>query len=433
MAAIGAALPEAVPNAAALMFLAQVPFLDAAAGARVVDQIGQYFPPGAWYFDQERLDQWPDTVADCAMGHIRRLAPGWRRVLAFCEVAERLTDEERHEAFVGIIDRTLASGSCVYNIPMSFEEQKTDLLRLMPREKQEAWVGSRCEAEPTHLRLCTEVYARLRLDLLSEDVIRGLYERLEEAWEPGERPPLGLYSLFDKLAPDLRESVLRRVRQLSLDCSWQFLALAGDLSDAEYREVMQPPVEPIRLSMNRTVERFLPRAPYDVVVRWLDTMLSLGDYERQFGVSKLLPLLRGAERRRAEEALLGSILRLGECDGFLWHLVPEVHLESLLWRLRSDSYGWHRDGLIEHIIAERDQACAERCFLPLVDVLGTLGPDHRFEIVTAMTPWLAARTERQLPAALARLPIRASVRQENQQYTIERVLLNESELDDQQD
>ena len=55
-------------------------------------------------------------------------------------------------------------------------------------------------------------------------------------------------------------------------------------------------------------------------------------------------------------------------------------------------------------------------------VLPQLPPDHRLEIVAAMTPWLARETDGELPAALAGLRIEASGRSENDQWMIARVL-----------
>lgn len=244
---IRAALPDATPNAAALMFLAQVPHLDATEAARVVDQIGHEFPPGAWYFDGERLDRWPAAVAACAMRHVRRLEPGWRRVLMFCELAERLTDEERLEAFDGIMNGPLAPGTWTFNKFVDVRARKLRLLRLLPREHQEAWIRSDYQRAPPHQQLWLEVCARSSLDALPEPVVRGLFARIEEAWQPGERPPLGLSTgLFERLPSELRERVLERARSLPLAHGWRFRALAGELTDAQYREVMQPPAEPYR-------------------------------------------------------------------------------------------------------------------------------------------------------------------------------------------
>lgn len=140
-------------------------------------------------------------------------------------------------------------------------------------------------------------------------------------------------------------------------------------------------------------------------------------------VGKLLPFLHDDDQRRAEEALRGSISREGYCSiRGLWPLVPEVDLASMLWALREDPYGYFRDDLIKHIVAEREAACAERCLTPLLAALSDLAADHRLEIVVAMTPWLAAQTEGHLPATLAELPIKASARAANQQFMMDRVL-----------
>lgn len=190
--AIRTALPDATPNAAALMFLAQVPHLDPIVGARVVEQLGHEFPAGAWYFDDERLDQWPAAVAACAMRHVRRLEPGWRRVLMFCGLAERLTDEERLEAFEGIMGGALASATWNYSKPVSVRAQEIRLLRLMPTEHQEAWIRAECRSAPPHQQLLLEVQARLSLDALPEHVLSELFTRIEEAWQPGEGAGSGL-------------------------------------------------------------------------------------------------------------------------------------------------------------------------------------------------------------------------------------------------
>lgn len=88
-----------------------------------------------------------------------------------------------------------------------------------------------------------------------------------------------------------------------------------------------------------------------------------------------------------------------------WDLLLDEAFEPLLGRLREDAYDRSRNEVIIHLIHERDAALADRCLLPLLDGLGDLGVDHRFEIVRALTPWLADRTGGAGPQALAALAV----------------------------
>jgi hypothetical protein len=98
-----------------------------------------------------------------------------------------------------------------------------------------------------------------------------------------------------------------------------------------------------------------------------------------------------------------------------------------LRRLKADPYGWSRDEIIEHVIEARDPELADRCLQPLLDALAELAPDSCLEIVHAMTPWLADRSQGAVPRAIAELPVPSSSRPANPLYVVDRVLAASSD------
>ena len=406
--AVRTALPDATPNPAALMFLAQVPYIGTVEAVSVVEQICDRFPPGAWYFDDERFSDWPARAIERAVDHVRRLPRGWQRVYAFGCVAEHLTEGERQEALDGILDGTLSSGSRAYNKPTSFTSTEMRLVRRMSAASREAWLRAQHGGGDASIRA--------ELGPLGEQDVRDLYAR---ACQENSIPN----RLLPHLPEDLREDAIRRARSESTESVLRVRARLGDLGDEELRRLLKPPEEGTHYDF-LMLEDLFDVAPRDVPRAWLDAFESRPDYSLQTVVGRLLPRLEGEDRVRAEKLLRQSLVRAGENAGpdNLWSLVGEDELGPLLMRMRCDAYGWHRDGLIEHIVGERAPETVERSLVPLISILPQLPPDHRLEIVAAMTPWLARETGGELPAALAGLRIEASGRSENDQWMIARVL-----------
>lgn len=419
--ALRSALPHATPNPAALMFLELVPNLDAQGAGHLVDQLGERFPPDAWYFEDDRLDRWPEPAVAAAMKHIRGLEPGWRRIQTLCLVARRLTDAERGEALDGVLDGTLAGRFWSCNAHGWGPDPELCLLAALPPCEGERWVRGQIRHTDPERRLEEEVRARTRLEPIAEETVRQLYRRVLELWPEGSKSPMAMSSsLLDVLPSDLRADALERIRLASDTMLRSFSP--EELTQTELQALTQLPENPHRHSSD-FVRHLLPSAPAAVLSRWVDFALSLDDYDLQVHLNCLLPMLQGELQERARQATVDAVLRDGQPlePENSWSRIAEQHLGPMLYGLRMDSYGWHRDHLITHIIEERDPACAERCFAPILRALDGLPPDHRLEIVAAMLPWLAKRSGDGFVDALAELPVQASDVPSNEQFMVARV------------
>lgn len=429
---VGAALPNAISDVVASMFVAQVSHVGVEAGVSLVDRIAAALPPATWGFKDKQLERWPTTVAARALDHVRALPPGRDRILALCNCAMQLSLSERREAFDGILDGTLPSTTREYTKPMSYSGSIAYLIRMLPEAWQEEWIV-RQSTRGSALGVFGEYLARRDIDRLTDAAVRSMWARIDHAKTPHREIPPGYQRLAQHLPVELRQQALARIRVCSDDSSRLFhlAEFDDDLTDVERCELVETPwnssvpEHPRQQGDHlRGVRKHLSRVPVAMRVKWLERVLNFGDDCSQAALLELIPVLSGEERQRAVDALVASVIREG---GFhtaetRWDLLPDDALAPLVLRLRDDPDGWSRDQLIKHVIDARTEQLADRCLQPLVDALDTLEADACLETVTAMTPWLSDRSASVIPRALAELSVSSSGRPNNPLYAIERVL-----------
>lgn len=422
------ALPEAEPFAAIPLFLAQVRFLDADAGCALVAKIAGSAHPTTWSFDDARLESWPARVVAVALAAVRALPPGEDRIEALCSIPRRLTVEEQGEVLEGILDGTYPQTTWRYAKPTSRIDKIAGFVRTLPERERERWVRSSVEAS---MPILSELLARREVGALTERALRELWSRVPTP-PPGE-VPRAYQGLLEHLPADLRQEALRTVRACTQQ-STRLLHLAAfddELTEQERREVVEVPWnhytrEDPRAQADhlRSVQRHLGKVAPEVRSRWLARVLAYDEASlRQLGVLRLLPWLTGEERSAAESALLATVQEEGYFhDAPRWDLVPDAALDGLLLRLREDLYGWHRDGLVAHVLAERPASTVERLVALLLEGLDERAPDARLELLLSLAPWLAERTHGALPGALAALPVPSSEAAPEAAYRIQRAL-----------
>lgn len=435
---VGAALPNATPDAVASMFVAQIPHVGSETGVSLVDRITAGLPPATWGFADKQLERWPTAVAARALAHVRSLPSGPDRLLALCGCAMQLTRSERREALDGILDGTLPSTTWEYTKPMSYKSSIVYLIRTLPETWQEEWIVSE-SIRGSALDVFAEYLARREIDRLTGAAVRNMWARIDHAQTPLREIPAGYLGLVQHLPVELRQPAIARVRRCA-DDSQRLLHLAefdDELTEAERCEVVEIPWDsfcpehPRQQGEHlRRVRKHLSRVPVALRGKWLERVLSFGDDCSQAALLALIPVLSGDDRQRASDALVSSAIREGRfyTTDTRWDLLPDHALAPLLLRLKDDVYGWSRDQLIEHVIDARDEKLADRCLQPLVDALDAFEADACLEIVSAMTPWLRARSASVIPRALAELPVSSSGRPNNPIYRIERVLDTPSRL-----
>jgi hypothetical protein len=352
------------------------------------------------------------------------------RIKALCTVARRLTLAERREALDGILDGTLPDITFEYGKPLSYCNVITGFLRTLPEAWQEEWIATRATD------VDAESLARRDVGRWTEVALRKMWSQIDHASTPSRDVPLDYLGIAEHLPPDLKGLALARIRA-STSRSSRLLHLAyfdGELTDAERYEVVEVPWNEYTRHNPRSqadhlqhVVTHLPKVPVELRQQWLQTVLTFTeDHDLQCGLMALLPSLSGKDYQQAADALVASVIRKGRFYTIetRWNLLPDDALGPLLLRLREDAYGWSRNQIIAHLVKERDPALADRCLRPLLDGMSDLDADHCIEIVHAMTPWLADRSDNAVPRALAALPVPVPRRPANPLYVIERVLAN---------
>jgi hypothetical protein len=432
--AVQAALPEAAPFAVVPMLTAQLPYVDAAAGLALLDQISTHMPASAWGFTDAALDRWPEAVGQRALACIRALPPGKERIYALCTVARRLPLSERREALDGILDGTLPETTYEHTKPLSYHDLITAFIHTLPEAWQEEWIATKATD------VLAEARARRSLGRLTEVALRKMWSQIDHTSTPSSDVPQSYLRVAEHLPPDLKALALARIRGSTSRSSrlYHLASFDGELTDAERREVVEVPWNKHTRHHPRSqaehlqhVVTHLPKVPVVLRQQWLQTVLTFTeDFDLQRGLMALLPSLSGNDYRQAADALVASVIRDGR---FLtserrWSLLPDDALGPLLLRLREDAYGWSRNEIIAHLVEERDPALADRCLRPLLDGLNDLDADHCIETVHALTPWLADRSDNTVPRALAALPVPVPRRPANPLYVIERVL---AQVDDE--
>jgi len=426
--AVQAALDDAAPFAVVPMLRAQLPHVDAPAGLALLDQIARHIPASAWGFTDAALDRWLEPVRQHAVAYIRALPPGMERIEALCRIARRLTLAERREALDGILDGTLPECNREHTKPLDYLGLITDFVRTLPEAWQEEWIATQ------GTDVFREALARGALGRFTEVATRRMWSQIDHASAPSDDIPMDYLRFAEHLPPDLKELALARIRASKSQSSRlsHLYHFDGELTDAERYEVVEVPWS----ESTRRVPRFqaghlqqvlmhLPRVPVELRRRWLQTVLTFTqDFDLQRGLMALLPSLSGNDHRQAADALVASVIREGRFYTIesRWSLLPDDALGPLLLRLRNDAYGWSRNEIITHVVEERSPALADRCLRPLLDALPELDADHCLEIVRAMTPWLADRSDGAVPRALAALPVPVPRRPANPLYVIERAL-----------
>ncbi|MFV8756087.1 hypothetical protein ACNOYE_36510 [Nannocystaceae bacterium ST9] len=430
---VRAALPEATPDVIASTLLAQIPHVDLQRGIELVDRVTAKLPASTWHFDDACLDCWPELVAERSMVHVRALAPGTQRILALCRNAKRLTLDERSEALAGILDGTLPATTWEYGKPMSYGSVIAGLIRTLPEEHQEAWIVRESVDDEGKHDPFGEYLTRRELGRLGETALRDLWARIDHAPAPHRDVPSCYLGLVQHLPDDLRRQALARIRASASQSTrlYHLVDFDDELTDAEHSELVETPwnsytrASPHEQAMHlERVRNHLPRVAVELRRAWLEVMLDLSGGGEQFGLLALLPSLTGDDHRRATEGIVASVLREGcfHTTETRWDLLPDHALAALLLRLKDDVYGWSRDELIEHVFVARDPELADRCLQPILAGLAELAPDSCLEIVGAMTPWLAERSEGAASRALAELPVSEPSRRSNPLYVIARVL-----------
>ena len=256
---------------------------------------------------------------------------------------------------------------------------------------------------------------------------------MERSPAAGARRDDALLFFAARLPTELKEAALATIR--ASDESTRLLHLArfdAELTDAERRELVETPWNVYTRDTPRCqaehlerVAAHLPKVPAALRERWLEIVLRFqDDYDLQRGLVALLPALAGEGRRRAADALVRSVIREGRFYTIEqpWELLPDDAFGPLLRRLQDDAYGWSRAAIIAHLIDARAPALVDRCMQPLLDALPEREPDHRVELVDAMTPWLADRSGGAVPRALAAMSVPPSSQAVNPLYAIQRVL-----------
>jgi len=429
--AVQKALPEAAAFAVVQMMTAQLPHLDATTGLVLLDQIVTHIPASAWCFTDAALDRWPAPVEQHAIACIRALPPGEVRIEALCNVVHRLTLAERREALDGILDRTLPGVTYEYTKPLSYRDLIAGFVRTLPEAWQEEWIASESTG------VYGEVLARRSLGRFPEAALRRMWSQIDHASRPSSNIPGDYLFIAEHLPPDLKGLALARIRGCTCQSSRRFHlpSFDSELTDAERCEVVEFPWNdntrdrPREQALHlQRVATHLPKVPVELRQEWLQRVLTFtSDHDLQYGLMALLPSLSGEDHQQAADALVASVIRDG---GFCtserrWKLLPDDALGPLLLRQRQDAHGWRRDEIIAHVVEDRAPVLADRCLLPLIDWLNDLDADHCIEVVCAMTPWLADRSDNAVPRALAALPVPVPRRPVNPLYVIERVLASD--------
>jgi hypothetical protein len=431
ISAVGEALPGSAPFAAIPLFVDQIRWLDEEMGLDLLDRVVATAPPSTWLFTDGLLAVWPQAVAARALEAIRALPAGEERIEALLQVARHLTPAERDEALAGLLDGTYPEVTWAHTKPMSRCLLINAFVRTLPAPAREAWVLARARPDQD-TSVGGELRARHDVDLLTEEAIRAMWARLQQE-EPTRGVPLDYLGLASRLPPDLRAEALARIRACPKQSErlYHLVEFDEELTDEERREVVEVPWNDYTRGEPRAqgthlqrVAAHLPRVSPAVRRRWLEVVLAFEDsYTRQLGLLALLPSLEGQDHEEAVSALLAAVEEDGCFHGDdRWDLLSEEALRRFLLRQREDPYGWHRDGLVVHIWAQRPASVADRLLPLLLEALETRPADTRLEIVGVLTPWLADRTAGAVPRALARLPVPVSGAAPDALYTIARVL-----------
>lgn len=425
VSAVEIALPAAPPFAIAELVKAQIPFLDDRAACALLDELARKLPPDTWDFTEAVLARWSPAAVHHALTHLRALPPGRDRVLALARLPGRLSTAEQREVLDGILDGTLPTTEFRYTKVSGNHDVIHALVRTLPPAWQDEWLATHTDSFD---EICREHRAIGRLD---EPVVRRLWSEIDHTAVPPDEIPYRYQALLGDLPADLEAQALARIRAADPEAQLDYLQdIRAGLSDAERHALVAAPLAQLAANPHSNVgilkllAPHLPHVSVELHRQWLHGLLATDNSRTiQTGLTHLLPVLTGDDHRRAEAALADTAIRDGAFfSAARWDLVPDDAFPPLLERLRTDPYGWHRDDIIAHLIAARAPAIVARCLQPVVDGLADLPPDHRVEVVTAMTPWLAERSDRMVPRALAALALPLVTSEPDAHYAIARVL-----------
>jgi hypothetical protein len=427
------AMGTAVPDAAAELLLAQLPFVEADAGRALLDRSLERFPPEVWTLlvTDDALDAWPAAVAERFVERARMLPRGRPRIEALCRIAKRLDATDQGEALEGVLDGTLPAMAGM-NHSNSGEIER--LVRSLPPALQEEWIARKASARPDRA-VQVELDARRRIDRWPEEATRALWSRLpDDAGVPQEYLPLARH-----LPADLRAMALARIRacpQLSTR-RYHLVEFGAELTDEELLDVVANPWNDrtrhdegaICFHLLKVAEH-LSRVPMEARQRWLAVATGMEvPHLRQQALVTLLPHVEGDDQRAAIEQIVALALVEGGFTGTVsrWDLLPAHALPALAARLASElGSGWDADELIAHVIRERPPELARSCFLPLLDgfsgnLVPMYAPERKLEVLTALTPWLAAYTANAFSLALAAVEIPPFAKGPDRWYRVRRM------------
>lgn len=357
----------------------------------------------ARYFSADTLAPWPARVREAAIAHVLAMPEGRSRIEAMLSLERFLPEGCRDEALDGILDGTAPEFE-VIGVPVSHSHLHEAFVKTLCAQQKERWLAS-IERD--------ELHARNAIQHWPADAIARCWNALKQSSTPARALPSEAISIYRVLPPELRREALSILRERATIDERRFAFCyfeSRDLTDEEREDTVATPWNVYTRSTDRAfadhlrhVKHLFASVSPSLRAQTLERALALPvAYDRHCALAHIVRVVDERDRARVVQELA----RLTVDEAFwptsedryeffdaesLAFIVAHPAMRQAQWLLAAFvSEALQRDA------ASQDTVCAAALDNAIANAL-----DEQPEALCAMSPWLAARSDGEIPRRIA--------------------------------
>ncbi len=396
------------PYTAVRLCLAQLAWLEPKTGLSLFSQLVQRQLP--LRLDAPTLDTWPAPVREAAIAHVLALPLGRPRAEAMIALGTLLPEAHRDEALDAIVDGTAPELEFAHK-PRSNSALHEAFVRSLNSQQKERWIAFRVAR--SERSLMREMLARRAIDHWPASAIdRCCNALLSRRTDPRALPTEAIF-LYAALPAALRTRALTILREhgTAEERRYAFRWFdSHELTDQEREDTVEVPWNPRTREHDRAFAQHLravcqhyPWVSSSLKRRILARALTLAEpYDRHCALAHIVRAVDESDRPRVTDEL--AALTVQEAfwptaeerfeffdDGALVRLVEHSAMQRCPLVL---------DGFVREAL-HRDTSSQDSIIEAALDNVIAHAHDEEIAPLCSASPWLAARSEREIPQWIA--------------------------------
>ncbi|MBL8680218.1 MAG: hypothetical protein JNK05_13670 [Myxococcales bacterium] len=357
----------------------------------------------ALYFTADTLAPWPARVREAAIAHVLAMPSGRSRIEAMLALERFLPEGCRDEALDGILDGTAPEFETL-SMPVSYASFHEAFVKTLCAQQKERWLATADR---------DEIRSRNAIEYWPPEAITRCWNELKQSTTSGRALPSEAISIYRVLPPALRAEALSilRARATQDERRYAFCYFErDDLTDEEREDTVATPWNVYTRSTDRAfadhlchVKHLFASVSAALRAQTLERALALPvAYDRHCALAHIVRVVDERDRARVVQELA----RLTVDEAF-WPTSEERYdffdtqtLASLVANPALQKTRWLLASFITEALS-RDEASQDTVFAAALDNAIAAALDEQPEPLCAMSPWLAARSNGEIPRWIA--------------------------------